>query len=209
MNKHFKLSKHCLFLVSVYFLLSSCGSDDSTTADTNTAMTTVSPATTDASPATAAAVGKAAALTGMLDNLWVSATEFKKLKDKKKVVFSFTFRDPDILTLWGWQCQNNNCTDNFLDPADLKLEKGQPSGVNYGPNVIFGNVVILKEGVKPIKDKLGNTYQYVVFVPYASGEYINYKIYVTNDNPKSALTALTLEDTGIETNPSPPKNNSN
>jgi hypothetical protein len=69
--------------------------------------------------------------------------------------------------------------------------------------------VILKDGIKPIKDKLGNTYQYVVFVPYNDGEYIRYKIYVTNDDPNAALTTLDLEDTGIDTNPSPPKNNSN
>jgi hypothetical protein len=46
----------------------------------------------------AAAAPKEAALTGTLNNLWAIATEFKDLQNNKKVVFSFTFRDPDILT---------------------------------------------------------------------------------------------------------------
>lgn len=208
MKKYFNLKSIILFL-SVIFFMSSCKDDDKKNDDTNATNSAPNTNTAPSTNTAAAAEPKKAALTGTLDNLWVLGTEFKKLKDKKKVVFSFTFRDPDTLTLWGWQCQNNNCTDNFLDPPDLKLSKAKPSGKSYGPNVIFGNVVILKDGVKPIKDWIDKGYLNVVFVPYNDGEYIRYKIYVTNDDPRAALTALNLEDTGIETNPSPPKNNTN
>jgi len=206
MHKHFNLKSIFLFL-SVIFFASSCNDEEKKNDDTANAAASTA-AATSTNTATVPQPKKTA-LTGVLDNLWVKAADFKTLKNSKKVVFSFTFRDPDILTLWGWQCHDDNCTDNFSDNPDLKLNKGKPSSANYGPNVIFGNIVILKDGVKPIKDKLGNIYQYVVFVPYNDGDYIRYKIFITKDDPSATLTEANLEDTGIETNPSPPKNNSN
>jgi hypothetical protein len=206
MSKHFNFKSIALFL-SVISFLSSCTGDDKKNDETTNAATSTT--TVNSTNTAVAAEPKKTALTGTLDNLWVLGTKFQELSNGKKVVFSFTFRDPDILTLWGWQCHDNNCTNNFSTNPDLQLNKGKPSAANYGPNVIFGNVVIFRDGIKAIKDKLGSTYQYVVFVPYNDGEYIRYKIYVTNDDPGAALTALNLEDTGIETNPSPPKNNAN
>lgn len=206
MSKHFNLKSVALILFVISFM-SSCNSDDKKSDDTTNAA--VSTTTATSTNTTAVAEPKKATFTGTLDTLWVLGTNFKRLSNGKKVVFSFTFRDPDILTLWGWQCTNNNCTNNFPTNPDLQLNKGKPSGVNYGPNVILGNVVILKGDVKTIKDKIGNTYQYVVFAPYNDGEFIKYKIYVTNDDPSKTLVAFDLEDTGIETNPSPPKNNTN
>jgi hypothetical protein len=84
---------------------------------------------------------------------------------------------------------------------------GKESNVQLGPNAVLGNVVILKEGIEPIKKAIAKGYQYVVFVPQMDGEYIKYKIYVTNDDPRAAFAPAALQDTGIETNPSPPKNN--
>jgi len=205
MSKHFNLKGIALFL-SVISFMSSCSDDKKSEATTNTVASTTTAASTNNAIAEAP---KKAALTGSLDNLWIEAKKFSALKDNKKVVFSFTFRDPDLLTLWGWQCQNNNCTDNFPDPPPLKLEKWSSSGESYGPNVIFGNVVIFKENVRPIKDWIDKGYKNLVFVPYNDGDYIRYKINVTKDDFKAGLTTFTLEDTGFETNPSPPKNNSN
>lgn len=185
--------------------MASCASDDNKSDDTtNAAASTTTGTSTSTAPA---AEPKTAALTGTLHNLWAIATEFKDLQNNKKVVFSFTFRDPDILTTWGWQCKDANCTDNFSKVPDIEMNMGQATNVQYGPNVVFGNVVILKGGVKPIKDAIDKGYQYVVFVPQMDGEFIKYKIYVTNDDPKAAFTPQALQDTGIETNPSPPKNN--
>jgi hypothetical protein len=204
MSKHFNFRDIVLFLF-VIFIMASCASDDNKSDDTTNATAST---TTGTSTSTApAAEPKAAALTGTLHNLWAIATEFKDLQNNKKVVFSFTFRDPDILTTWGWQCKDANCTDNFSKVPDIEMNMGQATNVQYGPNVVFGNVVILKGGVKPIKDAIDKGYQYVVFVPQMDGEFIKYKIYVTNDDPKAAFTPQALQDTGIETNPSPPKNN--
>jgi len=206
MNKYFNFKSIALFF-SLIFFASSCNSDDKKGDDsTNTATSTTTATTTNAA---AGESKKAAALTGTLNNLWIEASKFRVLKDNKKIVFSFTFRDPDLLTLWGWQCKNDNCTDNFPDPPALELKKWNASGTSYGPNVIFGNVVIFRKDVKPIMDWIDKGYNYVVFVPYNAGDYIRYDIKVTNDDPHAESTTLTLEDTGIDTNPSPPKNNAN
>lgn len=204
MRKHLNFKEITFFLF--VFFVSSCASDDKKSDDTTNA--TASTATEASTNSAAVAEKKAAAFTGMLYNLWAIATEFKDLKDKKKVVFSFTVRDTDNLTLWGWQCQNNNCTDNFSKVPDIEMSVGAESNVQFGPNVVLGNIVILKDDVELIKKAIDKGYQNVVFVPQMDGEYIKYKIYVTNDNPaKVEFAALALQDTGVETNPSPPKNN--
>jgi len=203
MSKYFNFKSIALFF-SIIFFISSCTSDDKKneeTANSSASMTTATSTNT-----TTAAEPKKEALTGTLDSLSIGAEDFSKLDDNKKVVFSFTFRNPDTLTLWGWQCRNSNCTNNFSPFPDIKLTKGKPSRTQYGPNVIFGNVVIFKKGIDVIMDSIAKGYQEVVFVPANDGEYIKYKIYVRN-NTKGAVPTFTLEDTGIETNPSPPKNN--
>jgi hypothetical protein len=205
MSKHFNSKAIALFLFVISFM-SSCSSDDKKNAETtNAAANTPTGANTNTA---VAAEPKKAALTGTLDTLEVEASKFANLKPNKKIVFSFTFRNPDTLTLWGWQCQDNNCTNNFLKYPDLPLIKGNPSTIQYGPNVIFGNVVIFKKGVQVIMDSIAKGYQEVVFVPANDGEYIKYRVYVRN-NSKTAVPTFTLEDTGIDTNPSPPKNNTN
>ena len=178
-------------------LLNACKNDDKTdTGDTTTAATTAS------SPTTATAT-KAATLSGLLDTLWVTAADFKNL-DNKKLVFSFTFRDPDTLTLFGWSCKGVICNGSYNTDPDIKLIKGHQSAVNYGPKVIFGNVILQANEVSTIKKKIGTTYSYVVFVPVNDGEFIRYDIYVSNDDP-SLIKVLVLDPTGVDANPSPPK----
>ena len=206
MRKYFNFKNIALFF-SIIFLISSCNSDDKKNEETtNSAASTTTATSTNTADAPEP---KKAALTGTLDYLWAVATEFKDLQQKKKVVFSFTFRDAGVLTLWGWQCKNEQCTDEFSNTPDIEMNRWKASNAQYGPNVIFGNVVIPKDGIKPIQDWIDKGYGFVVFEPYNSGEYIKYKIKVTKDQPNATLTDLTLEDTGIETNPSPPKNNAN
>ena len=205
MSKYFNFKSIPLFLPVIFFL-SSCQDEKKTDDNSNSAASTSTATSTNTATVPEP---KKAALTGTLDNLWIEAATFRALRDNKKIVFSFTFRDPDILTLWGWQCKNDNCTDNFPDPPALELKKWNPSTISYGPNVIFGNVVIFRKDVKTIMDWIDKGYNYVVFVPNNAGDYIRYDIKVTNDDPKAVTTTLTLEDTGIDTNPSPPKNNSN
>jgi len=203
MSKYFNFKSIALFF-SIIFFISSCKDDEKKSDDTTNAAASTTAATNTNTDVVAAP--KKAALKGTLDTLKVAASKFANLKPNKKVVFSFTFRNPDTLTLWGWQCQDNNCTNNFLKSPALPLIKGNPSTIQYGPNVIFGNVVIFKKGIQVIMESIAEGYQEVVFVPANDGEYIKYKIYVRN-NTKNAVPTFTLEDTGIETNPSPPKNN--
>jgi hypothetical protein len=187
--------------IALIVLLHACNTDDKNDENTST------PATTTDSPATVP--GKEIALTGTLTNLFIETTEFVKLTNERKLVFSFTFRT-DTLTLWGWQCKNKDCDQTAFDNAPaLKLTKGAVTTVTYGPNVIFGNVVIYKKDIKTIKDKIDGKYTYVVFVPSLDGEFIKYKLYATNDDPKTLNPAqiLALVDLGVDANPSPPKNN--
>lgn len=204
------MRKHFMFLGIAYFfvflLIFGCAGNDkkddggttsSTTATTNTAATDAVPAST---------TQKGIAVAGTLNNLWVEASKFKGLPSNKKLVLSFTFRDPDILTLYGWACQNNNCTAPFLNDPSIKFENGRATNAQYGPNVIFGNVIIDARGMKTIQDKLGTKYTYVVLVPDNDKEYIKYKVFVTTDDPTKFTDAVNGEDTGIELNPSPPRN---
>jgi len=147
---------------------------------------------------------KAMALTGTLDNLWVGASEFNALPNKK-LVFSFTFRTNDTLTLHGWFCKGLVCTGSYDTGPAIKLIKGKASAESYGPEVYFGNVILQGGDVHDIQKILGTKYKYVVFVPKNTGGFINYRIYVTNDNP-ALVKAFTSVDTEVDANPSPPKN---
>ena len=206
MTRHPNL-KIVSFFFSIFFLLSSCGNDDTTTTNTNTAVTTDTAVSTDAPTATAIPVVKAAALTGRLDTLWGDAAVFKNLPNGRKLVFSFTFRNPDTLTLYGWPCQNNNCTSQYATDPAIKLIKGKPTAYDYGPKVIFGNVIIDKRDVAKIKTKIGTVYNSVAFAPENDGEYVKYKVFVSIDSVESLVARkFAVEPTGIEANPSPPKN---
>jgi len=205
MNRYFNFCGTALFFF-VLLSISSCKDDkDENTTGTNTSAITSTDATAPKNAATTTATDgqKSAALTGTLDTLWIEASEFKKLK-QRKLVFSFAFRDTDTLTLYGWTCKGAICVGSYNTDPDIKLKKGQPSTVSYGPNVIFGNIVLQGDDVKEIQRKLVAPYTYVIFIPKNLGEGIAYDIYIASG--KSALIQdFALEDTGIDANPSPPK----
>lgn len=196
------LKKNQLLLsLIVLATLYACNSGDKKNAEsTESTATTASSPTTETTPSTSA---KAAALTGYLDTLWITADSFKTLPNKK-VVFSFAFRDPDTLTLYGWYCRGVICVGSYdnQDRPDVGLTKGHQSPVAYGPNVTFGNIIL--SDVKKIKNMIGTKYRYVVFAPERYGDFIKYVIYLSNDDP-ALIKVLALDPTGVEANPSPPK----
>jgi len=204
MNRYFNLCGTALFFI-VIFSISSCKDDnDENTSGTNASAITSTDATASTNTATTTTTDgqKPAALTGTLDTLWVDASEFKKLKHRK-LVFSFTFRDPDTLTLYGWTCKGAICVGSYDTDPNIKLKKGQRSNTQYGPNVIFGNIVLQGNDVDEIQKKLVAPYIYVIFIPKNMGEAIAYDIYISS--AKSFVKDFALEDTGFDANPSPPK----
>ncbi len=187
MRRYFKLTSYSFILFAAIILIASCNNGGDEKKGTENSVEDTSKKT----PEVKQEQPKAIAIAGTLDNLWADASEFKKLPNKK-LVFSFTFRTNDTLTLYGWTCKGVICTGAYdTDPA-IKLTKGQAANESYGPEVYFGNVILQGSEVHDIQKKLGATYTYVV-------------IFVSNDNPALVKT-FTSVDTGIDANPSPPKN---
>ena len=198
MRKLISLPGYSLFYFVILFLVASCTNEtggnetpgdtiiDSTKTETEMGQTTTS------------------FISGTLDKLYIEATTFKSLA-KSSLVLSFAFRTNDTLTLYGWSCDNNifgNCK-KFNPYPNIKLIKYGSTSIEYGPELTLGNLVLFKEEIKTIKEKL-ETYKYVVFIPLLNKGNIDYSIYVTNDPPEKSKV-LALVPTGIEANPSPPK----
>ncbi len=143
---------------------------------------------------------------GKLDTLYIESSTFTSLP-KGPLVFSFAFRGKDALTLYGWidkKGQGKKQPD-FNNSPDIKLLKAKASTLSYGPNVIFGNLVITKQEVEKIEKALADLKaKYVLFAPKKVGDSIAYDIYVTKDDPM-ALVKIAPDPTGVEANPTPPK----
>ncbi len=146
-----------------------------------------------------------AAISGKLDTLWADTSAFRKLP-AGKTVFVFTIGGKDTLTLHGWNAKGAN-DDTFLDNPDIRLLKGKPSILAYGPGTYLGNVILQKDDLRIIKDFIStNRYKYVVFAPKKIiGEHFGYEISVTNNDLTNKMTLITLTATAITANPSPPK----
>lgn len=188
-----------LFLVTL-FISVACNNDSSTDKSP-----VAEPAKTETENTTSAATTPPAvmALSGKLDTLWVDSLSFTKL-DKNKAVFVFYAGNDDTLTLHGWKDKGGSSQFN-TDP-DVRLLKGRPSGLSYGPGTYFGNVNM--KDVNKITHWLDTAKQakYVVFAPQLSGGHVSYKIYISNENPMALVKIFTVVPTGEEANPSPPKN---
>lgn len=154
----------------------------------------------------------AVTMAGTLDTLYIDTADFNKLPNGKKVMFSFAFRTPDLLTLHGW-ISNGNCNsnDSINKAPDVKLLKWRTGSLSINQNIYLGNVFIDQQDIKKIKDFYNaatTKSKYVVFAPRIDAEHIVYKIFVTNDAPKPLTLGPSpsfLNDTNLDANPSPPK----
>jgi hypothetical protein len=202
MLKYFKLTGYSLFICFTIILITSCNNGGKKNKDSVNSVEDTIDKTTEVKEESS----KAKTITGTLDNLWVKKSDFNSLDKDKKVVFSFTFQPNDTLTLYGWSCKGalGSCNGTYYTNPDIKLLKGITSGISYGPQVYFGNIILHKNAVKKIVNGF-KTYTYVVFVPQNNGGFITYKIFVTNDDPTQSIKALVLDPTGEDANPSPPK----
>jgi hypothetical protein len=144
-----------------------------------------------------------ALITGALDTLWTDSLSFASLP-KKKIVFSFTFRQLDTLTLHGWAAEKDSI---FTTYPDIKLIKGHASALNYGNDMYFANVILKKGSVAQIKSALiQQKAKFVLFAPQIiNSNHIGYKVFLSKEHPGIVKVFVAIP-TGIDANPSPPKN---
>lgn len=193
MVKHFS-NKFTLILGIVLLTFTACSDDSSNEAS----QMVENPINEDSLPIVNVVANK-----GELYELRVDSASFVKLKDDK-MVFQFTYQGNDSLTMHGWKVKGI-LGNSFDSIPDIKLLPGAKSGLTFGPNVYFGNILINKgKDIKKIKDDLKKyNGKFVLFIPKKLGHHISYDIFITTDiNP---LVATGRVPTDIDANPSPPK----
>lgn len=140
--------------------------------------------------------------TGSLDTLYVGRAAFDNIGNGSRLVFSFTFKDADTLTLHGWLLKPGNKFDSL---PNIILKNLRPSAVNYGVSKYFGNVVLAPNETNKIKQALTPGMNFVLFAPFLQGNNIAYTIFVTDKITGSKEQILVVAPTGAVANPSPPK----
>lgn len=202
MLKSIFLRNYTFFFFTIVIAIVSCndGNTDKNKLDDSTKISSAKPG----------GVAAASLTGGFLDTLWVTRATFLALTNAK-LVFSFVFGTNDTLTLHGWSIKGGGPTQ--FDPLpNIKLQKGRPGVLPYGNGTYFGNVLLGTGDVNKIQVKLNAapSAAYVVFAPQKYGNNIGYKIYLCDYNPSGPavlkVDALPPTDSGIEANPSPPKN---
>ena len=139
----------------------------------------------------------------MLDTLKVDRAAFDALPSGK-LVFSFVFGANDTLTMHGWSLHGGS--KNYDSLPNIKLVKKAASLVPYGNGTYFGNVILATSDVNSIKHLLNsNNAQWVLFAPKLQGNNIVYTIFVAKNGPGTLIETKAIA-TGIDANPSPPKN---
>ena len=195
MRKPFFLIPYSVLFCIALMLLVGCNNDKGT--DKGTA---ANPATGDTGKTTAKSLAPVIAglSSGVLDTLVISATEFLKL-DRNKALFIFYFGTLDTISLSGWKDKSGT----FNTPPDVRFIKGNPTAIPYGPGTYFGNLVL--KNVNQLRTRINtNGATEVIFVPYKSGDHVSYRIFLREpDSLKVGI--LSINPTGDEANPSPPK----
>ena len=195
MTSYFKSNRFSLFILFNLFLVTACNNnggnekktDEKSAADTSKIVSQIN---------------QPALISGILDTLWTDSLSFANLP-KKKIVFSFTFRKLDTLTLHGWAAEKDSI---FTTSPDIKLIKGHASTLNYGNDMYFGNVILKKGHLALIKNKLDQQKaKFVLFAPQIiNGSHIGYKIFLSKEDPGLVKEYIRIP-TGVDANPSPPK----
>jgi len=196
MGTYFKSNRFSLFVSIIVFVVIACNNktDEKATGTTDTTGTTASETK---SPVTAGLTG------GILDTLFAVADSVRKLPEKK-LVFAFTFRTNDTLTIHGWSAEKDSI---FTLNPDIELQKYAPSNVSYSTGLYFGNMVLKKKGVKELQRQLQNTnIRSVLFAPrIVDVNHISYDIFLSTENPAVGEKIVNVTTTGLNANPSPPK----
>ncbi len=189
MHKHVNFTRVPYLLYAFILLfIASCNGNEDTKKNTATPVAATPQQTASLNP-------------GTLDTLYIERQAFDTLGNGAKLVFSFTFKAVDTLTLHGWLVKG----PNFDSLPNLKLKNWHTSSYSYGVGIYFGNVVLRNQEIVKIKSSLNSNSNYVLFAPYLLGNNIMYRIYVSDKlhGPKDQI--LVISPTGADANPSPPK----
>lgn len=198
MFSHFKETRFFLLATITLFLVLACNNKrDEKTGETKDTTGTATVTSEAKSPITAGLTA------GMLDTLFVNADSVRKLPEKK-LVFAFTFRTNDTLTIHGWSAEKDSI---FTLKPDIELMKYAPSTVGYGTGLYFGNMVFKKKELKELQRQLQNTNIHsVLFAPkIVDANHIAYDVFLSNENPAIGEKIISVVVTGLNINPSPPK----
>jgi hypothetical protein len=151
-------------------------------------------------------------LSGYLDTLWIDVNSF--LAIKQRVTFRFYIVNSKTLTLRGWSKEDS--VYNNAGPSIILNNGRTSSKARFGADNYFGNLQLARADVKAIKDLIKSSSPaptYVLFAPDLTSNnagQINYIIYLTTDDPHPLITVKTPftapVPTGVNTNPSPPRN---
>lgn len=199
MTAHFKSNRFSLFVAIIAFLVIACNNKadekKSEAKDTTGAATGTSEAK---SPITEGLTN------GVLDTLFVDADSVRNLPTKK-VVFVFTFRTNDTLTIHGWSAEKDSI---FGADPDLELQKYAASAVSYGNGMYFGNMVLKKGDLKELQKRLNNnpTLHALLFAPkIVDVNHVAYDILFSSGSPTRGEKIANVVASGFNANPSPPK----
>ncbi len=196
MTSYLKKGKCFLLTSTIVLIVIACNNktDEKATGTTDTTATTTSETK---SPVTAGLTA------GYLDTLVAVADSVRKLAEKK-LVFVFTFKTNDTLTIDGWSADKDSI---FTLNPDLECKKYAPSTVNYGTGMYFGNMVLKKKAVKELQRQLQNAnIKSVLFAPkVVDVNHVAYDILLSAENPMIGEKIKTATSTGLNINPSPPK----
>jgi hypothetical protein len=196
MATYFKSNRFSLLVTVIVFLVIACNNKtDEKATETKDSTGT---ATSEAKPPITGGL-----TAGMLDTLFANADSVRKLPEKK-LVFAFTFRTNDTLTIHGWSAEKDSI---FTLNPDIELRKYAPSTVAYGTGLYFGNMVFKKKELKELQRQLQNTNIHsVLFAPkVVDGTHIAYDIFLSTENPAIGEKIISIVVTGLNINPSPPK----
>ena len=143
---------------------------------------------------------------GTLDTLWIASASFPN--NPEKIVFSFSIDANDNLKLHGWKVKAG--PNQFDDaPNYILTNAGQHKGGTYGADMYFDNIILQQNDVAKIRTAINQgNYTKVLFVPKKIGvnlAHLAYDIFLGKDGPQP-LDVLVVDPTGLEANPSPPKN---
>lgn len=182
--------KTLLFFCTVCFILASCKDKDDKKED----------AKQDLSEKT----GPVSEIltTGSLDTLFIERQAFDTIGNGSKLVFSFTFKNTDTLTLHGWVQKQGNKFDSL---PNIKLKNLRAGGLTYGVNKYFGNIILTPSEYNKIKVALIPQMNFVLFAPFLSGNNIAYRVFVSDKIKGEKEQILVINPTGAVANPSPPK----
>ncbi|MEO7445172.1 MAG: hypothetical protein ABIT96_10055 [Ferruginibacter sp.] len=140
---------------------------------------------------------------GKLDTLFMTAASFDTLSHL--MIFAFVFDGNGKMSMGGW---HKKLLGKIKDAPSIMLSNGKPSTLGYQAGSFLITSTLENDQITKIRKIIKNQKaSYVLFAPDISviPNLLNYKIYVANEDPLALVKTLAITETGVTTNPCPPK----